>query len=199
MVFNNVKIFLKSHLYFLLFLIHIGILWTNGSQELELNNLLPTDILNEIAVNVGDMSAQTMDQLMENSMDEDSYTCRTENKVTTYSLKDLKNNFAGIRKNPQKHVEFFLDNPLDKGVDPSGLYELVPYYRRINPPGEKRTNYSIHWSEINQEWQLIEKCIAIFPDFMIYPLSNFHFRILYFRLFLPIVSYLILIFHILCK
>merc|ERR1712034_236749 len=39
--------------------------------------------------------------------------------------------------------------------DAGGLYELLPYYQKINPLGEK-TNYAIQWCAFENKWQLVE-------------------------------------------
>jgi len=62
-----------------------------------------------------------------------------ENKHETkiYSLKQLQNDFIGLWKNPQKYVEFQLNAQQTSRPDAGGLYELLPYYQKINPLGEK--------------------------------------------------------------
>jgi len=80
-----------------------------------------------------------------------------DNKTTTknYSVKQLQNDFIGLWKNPQKYVEFQLNADKTSQPDAGGLYELLPYYQKINPLG-KKTNYAIQWCDFENKWQLIE-------------------------------------------
>ena len=39
--------------------------------------------------------------------------------------------------------------------DAGGLYELLPYYQKINPLGEK-ASYAIQWCDFERKWQLIK-------------------------------------------
>jgi len=76
-------------------------------------------------------------------------------KINTYSLKQIQNDFIGIRKNPQKYVEFQLNAEMTMYPDAGGLYELLPYYQKINPLGEK-ANHGIQWCDFTKQWKLIK-------------------------------------------
>jgi len=76
-------------------------------------------------------------------------------KINTYSVNQLQNDFIGLRKKPQKYVEFQLDAEKTEHPDASGLYELLPYYQKINPLGEI-SNYAIQWCDFEKQWQLIK-------------------------------------------
>jgi len=89
-----------------------------------------------------------------------------ENKHETkiYSLKQLQNDFIGLWKNPQKYVEFQLNAQQTSRPDAGGLYELLPYYQKINPLGEK-TNYAIQYCAFDNKWELVEaNQIGLFPS-----------------------------------
>merc|ERR1712034_240107 len=76
-------------------------------------------------------------------------------KIKSYSVNQLQNDFIGLKKNPQKYVEFQLNGENTTHPDAGGLYELLPYYQKINPLGEK-ANYAIQWCDFENKWQLIK-------------------------------------------
>jgi len=80
-----------------------------------------------------------------------------ENKteINSYSVHQLQNDFIKLKKNPQKYVEFQLNAENTANPDAGGLYELLPYYQKINPLGEK-ANYGIQWCDFTKQWQLIK-------------------------------------------
>jgi len=81
-----------------------------------------------------------------------------------YSLKELQNDFIGLWKNPQKYVEFQLNAEGTSQPDAGGLYELRPYYEKVNALGEK-TNYAIQWCAFETKWKLVEaNQIGLFPS-----------------------------------
>jgi len=82
-------------------------------------------------------------------------TEETKHATQTYSMKELQNDFIGLWKNPQKYVEFQLNAEDTSQPDAGGLYELRPYYQKINALGEK-TNYAIQWCAFENKWQLVE-------------------------------------------
>jgi len=76
-------------------------------------------------------------------------------KINSYSVNQLQNDFIGLKKNPQKYVEFQLNADNTANPDAGGLYELLPYYQKINPLGEK-ANFAIQWCDFENKWQLIK-------------------------------------------
>jgi len=76
-------------------------------------------------------------------------------KINSYSMNQLQNDFIGLKKNPQKYVEFQLNAENTTHPDAGGLYELLPYYQKINPLGEK-AHYSIQWCDFGNKWKLIK-------------------------------------------
>jgi len=78
-----------------------------------------------------------------------------ETNINIYSVNQLQNDFIGLKKNPQKYVKFHLNAETTAYPDAGGLYELLPYYQKINPLGEK-TNYAIQWCDFEKKWQLIK-------------------------------------------
>jgi hypothetical protein len=87
--------------------------------------------------------------LLTNAMEENK------TKIKSYSVNQLQNDFIGLKKNPQKYVEFQLNGENTTHPDAGGLYELLPYYQKINPLGEK-ANYAIQWCDFENKWQLIK-------------------------------------------
>jgi len=87
--------------------------------------------------------------LLTNAMDENKP------KINIYSVNQLQNDFIGLKKNPQKFVEFQLNAEKTAHPDAGGLYELLPYYQKINPLGEK-ANYAIQWCDFERKYQLIK-------------------------------------------
>jgi len=76
-------------------------------------------------------------------------------KINSYSVNQLQHDFIKLKKNPQKYVEFQLNAENTTNSDAGGLYELLPYYQKINPLGDK-TNYGIQWCDFTKQWQLIK-------------------------------------------
>jgi hypothetical protein len=88
---------------------------------------------------------------------------QNDTNTLSLNLKGLQNNFIGLRKNPQKYVKFLLNTDETLHPDAGGLYELLPYYKKVNALGEK-TNYVIQWSDFENEWQLIKADpLGMFP------------------------------------
>jgi len=86
-------------------------------------------------------------------------------KINSYSVNQLQNDFIGLKKNPQKYVKFQLNAENTTYSDAGGLYELLPYYQKINPLGEK-VNYVIQWCDFVEKWQLIKvNPLGDFPRF----------------------------------
>jgi hypothetical protein len=89
---------------------------------------------------------------------------RKKTETKKFTVKQLKNDFIGLWKNPQKYVEFQLNAERTLQPDAGGLYELRPYYQKINPLGEK-TNYAIQYCGFESKWQLVEaNQIGLFPS-----------------------------------
>jgi len=76
-------------------------------------------------------------------------------KINIYSVNQLQNDFIALKKNPQKYVKFHLNAEKTIYSDAGGLYELLPYYQKINPLGEK-VNYKIQWCDFEKQFQLIK-------------------------------------------
>jgi len=91
-------------------------------------------------------------------------TEETKHATQTYSMKELQNDFIGLWKNPQKYVVFQLNAENTSQPDAGGLYELRPYYQKINALEEK-TNYAIQYCGFENKWQLVEaNQIGLFPS-----------------------------------
>lgn len=68
---------------------------------------------------------------------------------------NILNNFVLTQLFFFKYVEFQLNAEGTSQPDAGGLYELRPYYQKINALGEK-TNYAIQWCAFENKWQLVE-------------------------------------------
>jgi len=82
-----------------------------------------------------------------------------DHKIQTYDINQLKNKFNMLKKNPQKNVEFILDDGLNP--EANGLYVLSPTYKKIaiTETEEKpfSPQYVIYWSEFDKKWKLIKE------------------------------------------